>query len=263
MMKKAITRTRMATALALLAAGAGITACASSEGSPPSAPPAGSGAKAAVTTPYEAKLDPANFVATVDNPYFPLKPGTVYRYKGAAENGKTVQYDDMVVTNRTKKVLGIDATVVSDVVSDGKHKPIEKTFDWYAQDKDGNVWYLGEDTREPQNGRFVPSKGAWEAGVDGAQAGIIMPAHPDAGDTYRQEYYAGHAEDQAKVIGDGGAVSVPAGSYKSTVLTEETSPRLEPGIAERKWYVAGVGNVREQGVKGEHDTIELVSVTGL
>ena len=140
-------------------------------------------------------------------------------------------------------------------------KPIEKTFDWYAQDKDGNVWYMGEDTRELQNGQFVKTSDSWEAGVDGAEPGIIMPGNPQPGDAYRQEYYPGHALDQARVLGSGGPVDGPAGSYQQTLLTEETAPKLDPGVAERKYYVAGVGDVKEHTVSGNQEEIELVSVT--
>ena len=152
---------------------------------------------------YSPTIDPANFVATIDNRYFPLIPGTGFHYKGVAENGTTPQTDDMVVTDRTRMILGVPCTVVRDTVS-SRGKPIEHTFDWYAQDQQGNVWYMGEDTRELQHGTFVKADDSWEAGVAGAQPGIIMPGDPQAGDAYRQEYYPGYAMDQARVLGDGG-----------------------------------------------------------
>ena len=209
---------------------------------------------------YSPTIDPANFVATIDNRYFPLIPGTAFHYKGVAENGTTPQTDDMVVTDRTRMILGVPCTVVRDTVS-SRGKPIEHTFDWYAQDQQGNVWYMGEDTRELQHGTFVKADDSWEAGVAGAQPGIIMPGDPQAGDAYRQEYYPGYAMDQARVLGDGGSVSVPYGSYKGTLLTVETAPQLDPGVAERKWYVAGVGDIKEHTVSGNHEEIVLVSVT--
>ena len=156
---------------------------------------------------YSPTIDPANFVATIDNRYFPLIPGTAFHYKGVAENGTTPQTDDMVVTDRTRMILGVPCTVVRDTVS-SRGKPIEHTFDWYAQDQRGNVWYMGEDTRELQHGAFVKADDSWEAGVAGAQPGIIMPGDPQAGDAYRQEYYPGYAMDQARVLGDGGSVEV-------------------------------------------------------
>jgi hypothetical protein len=209
---------------------------------------------------YAPKIDPSNFVSTIDNRYFPLIPGTGFHYKGVAENGTTPQTDDMVVTSKTKSILGVPCTVVRDTVS-SRGEPIEHTFDWYAQDKAGNVWYMGEDTRELRHGTFVKADDSWEGGVAGAEPGIIMPGQPQAGEAYRQEYYPRFALDQAKVVGPGGQVTVPAGSYPSTLLTVETAPTLDPGVAERKWYVTGVGDVKEHTVSGNHEEIELVSIT--
>jgi hypothetical protein len=209
---------------------------------------------------YAPKIDPSKFVRTIDNPYFPLIPGTTYFYKGVHENGKTPQTDEEVVTHQTKQIMGVTATVIRDTVSSGG-KPIERTFDWYAQDKAGNVWYMGEDTREMQGGKFVKMSDSWEGGVNGAQPGIIMPGNPQRGDQYRQEYYPGHALDQAKVLGQGGPQTVPYASYKKTLLTVETAPQIDPGVAERKYYVAGVGDIREHTVRGNHEQIRLVSIT--
>lgn len=209
---------------------------------------------------YSPRIDPSNFVATVDNPYFPLKPGTGFHYRGVAEDGKTPQTDDMVVTHQTKQILGVPSTVVRDTVSQ-RGKPIEKTFDWYAQDKAGNVWYMGENTREVNHGRFVKQSDSWEAGVNGAEPGIIMPGNPQPGDAYRQEYYPGHALDQARNLGSGGPIKVPDGSFNHTLATVETAPKLDPGVAERKYYVAGVGDVKEHTVRGNHEQIQLVSIT--
>lgn len=210
--------------------------------------------------PYTPSIDPADFVGKIDNRYFPLIPGTGFHYRGVAEDGKTPQADDEFVTHRTKTILGVKSTVVRDIVS-SHGKPIEKTFDWYAQDKSGNVWYMGEDTRELRHGKFVKMSDSWESGVNGAQPGIIMPGKPRRGDEYRQEYYPGHALDQARVLGRGGPVTVPYASYKHTLLTVETSPKIDPGVAERKYYVAGVGDVKEHTVSGDHEQIELVRIS--
>ena len=209
---------------------------------------------------YSPKIVPANFVKTIDNRYFPLKPGTTFRYKGVQEDGKTPLTDVEVVTHQTKEILGVRSTVVRDTVS-SRGKPIERTFDWYAQDMDGNVWYVGEDTCELKHGKFVKMSDSWEGGVNGAKPGIIMPGHPRRGDQYRQEYYPRHALDQARVLGSGGPVNVPYGSFRHTLLTVETSPRLDPGVRERKYYVAGVGDIKEHTVSGNHEQIQLVSVT--
>jgi hypothetical protein len=209
---------------------------------------------------YSPSIDPAGFVETIDNRYFPLEPGTGFHYRGVQEDGKTPQTDDEVVTNRTKEIMGVKCTVVSDTVS-SRGKPIEKTFDWYAQDKAGNVWYMGEDTRELKHGRFVRASDSWQAGVAGAKPGIIMPGAPRPGDAYRQEYFPGYALDQARVLGAGGPIEVSYGSFKQTLLTVETAPQLDPGVAERKYYVAGVGDIKEKTVSGNREQIELVSVT--
>jgi hypothetical protein len=208
---------------------------------------------------YSPKIDPSNFVASIDNRYFPLKPGTAFHYEGVAENGKTPQTDDMFVTHQTKPILGVASTVVRDIVS-SHGRPIERTFDWYAQDKGGNVWYMGEDTRELDHGRFVRQSDSWEAGVNGAEPGIIMPGNPKPGDAYRQEYYPAHALDQARVLGSGGPIKVRYGSYKDTLATVETSPKIDPGVRERKYYVAGVGDIKEHTVSGNHEQIQLVSI---
>ena len=206
---------------------------------------------------YAPKIDPRHFVAKVDNPLWPLQPGTTFHYEGV--RGKTPQRDDEVVTHQTKRILGIEATVVRDTVSEHGH-PIERTLDYYAQDKDGNVWYLGEDAFELKNGRFAKASDSWLSGVDGAEPGIIMPADPKPGDRYRQEYYPpGEALDEAHVLGDRGPVTVPYGTFKRSLVTSEFSP-LEPQT-EEKYYVAGVGEILERVVKGHREEFRLVSVT--
>jgi hypothetical protein len=206
---------------------------------------------------YKPTIDPANFVASIDNQYFPLKPGTAFHYKGSKEG--STQTDDMVVTDQTKKILGVNATVVEDTVSE-HGKPIERTFDWYAQDKQGNVWYMGEDSLELKNGQFVRASDSWESGVNGAEPGIIIEGNPKKGDVYRQEYYPpGDALDQAHVRGFKANLKVPYGDFKSVLSTEEWSP-VEPQT-EQKSYVAGVGEIEEHVTAGGNEHFELVSVT--
>jgi hypothetical protein len=206
---------------------------------------------------YRPQIDPASFVSVIDNRFLPFKPGTTLRYRGVAENGKTPQLDTETVTRQTKRILGVECTVVRDTVS-SRGKPVERTFDWYAQDRKGNVWYLGEDARDFQNGRFVKASDSWRAGVDGAQPGVIMEAHPKPGDSYRQEYYPGHAVDQAKVLGHA-AVKVPLRSFPKALVTVERTA-LEPGVREKKYNVAGIGVVAERVVKGNHERFDLVGV---
>jgi hypothetical protein len=209
---------------------------------------------------YAPDIDPSNFVARIDNRFFPLLPGTRFAYRGVAENGRTRQRDIMIVTHRHKRIMRVRATVVQDSVY--QHGTlVERTFDYYAQDRAGNVWYMGELSRERHHGRLVRAGDSWQGGVSGAEPGIIMPGHPRRGQRYRQEYFPGHAMDQARVLGPGGRVTEPAGTYRHTLLTEETAPTLEPDVAERKWYVAGVGDVEEHTVRGDKEHIRLVRVT--
>jgi hypothetical protein len=206
---------------------------------------------------YAPVIDPANFVSGIDNRYFPLVPGTVFHYRGVKD--ATAQADDMVVTHRAKYVLGVRCTVVRDTVSE-HGKPLERTFDWYAQDKQGNVWYMGEDSLELKNGRFGRASDSWQAGVDHAKPGIIMRGTPRAGAVYRQEYYPpGGALDQARVVAKADTVRVPAGTFTRVLVTDEWSP-VEPQI-ERKYYAPGVGEIKEQVTAGGHEGFRLVKVT--
>ena len=187
-------------------------------------------------------------VRPIDNPYFPLAPGSRWVYRETATDGSK-QRVVVKVTHRTRLIAnGVRARIVRDTVSERGHV-IEDTFDWYAQDAGGNVWYLGEDTKEYENGKVVSTKGSWEAGVDGARGGLIMPAHPRPGMRYRQEYLAGEAEDKARVV------SV----FADSVLTREWTP-LEPKRFEYKLYARGVGTVLELSVPSG-DREELVSFT--
>jgi hypothetical protein len=243
-------RKRIAIAVAVVVAGlaAAIVAIAATRSS----------SEAQSSSPPIPTLPPASdFVLHIDHPFFPLEPGTTFTYAGQ-EEGKPREVT-VFVTHKRKMILGISATVVLDqVLVDGQ--PHEKTWDWYAQDKTGNVWYLGEDSFDFVNGNWERSDGSWQAGVDGAKAGIVMEAQPEVGDVYRQEYYPGHAEDMAKVIGDDESVAVPYGSFQHALETSEWTP-LEKGVVEHKYYVRGVGNVRTIMVKGGSEEEKLVSVT--
>jgi hypothetical protein len=162
------------------------------------------------------------------------------------------------VTHRTRLIAnGVTARVVRDTATE-HGKVIEDTFDWYAQDRRGNVWYLGEDTREYEHGEVVSTKGSWEAGVNGARGGLVMPAHPRPGMQYRQEYLAGEAEDSARVLSVDDQAEVPFGHFKHVLLTKEWNP-LEPKVLEYKLYARGVGPVLALTVSGGGDREELVS----
>jgi hypothetical protein len=201
--------------------------------------------------PYDVTIDPSDFVGVVDNPFMPLTPGTKVTFDG---DEKIV----VTVTNAKKTILGIPATVVRDrVFVDGALA--EDTLDWYAQDRGGNVWYLGEKTAEYEGGKVSSRKGSWEAGLDGALPGIIMLADPLVGDVYRQEYYAGEAEDLAEVTAIGGSIKVPFGAFDGVIVTEEWTP-LEPDIRERKTYVRGIGVVETRQIKGGHELVQLTGV---
>jgi hypothetical protein len=211
-----------------------------------------SGATGTTQQAYAPHIDPSEFTTKIDNKYFPLKPGTTFVYRG--NSGGNPERDVMTVTHSTKKVMDVKCVVVDDRV--WAHGNLtEKTFDWYAQDKKGNVWYFGEDSKEYKNGK-VSTGGSWEAGKNGAKPGIIMQAHPKVGQTYRQEYQKGVAEDMAKVLDLNGSVTVPYGSFDHVLVTKEWSP-LEPGAVAHKYYAAGVGNVKEVSVKGPSERIEL------
>lgn len=198
-----------------------------------------------------------DFVATVDNPFFPLTPGTVFRYEG--QTGGHDEINTVTVTSDTKEILGVTCTVVADSVWIDEEL-VEVTLDWFAQDVDGNVWYMGEDSREIENGNVVSTEGSWEAGVDGATPGYIMLAHPEVGDQYRQEYYRGEAEDMARVTSLSESVTVPYGDFDGCLKTKEWSP-LEPGASEYKYYASGVGLVLVEDGEGGSDRSSLVSVT--
>jgi len=212
--------------------------------------------KPAALKPPIPAFDPSEFSDIVDNPYFPLRPGMVYVYE--TEAGRTKDVDTVTVTRETRVILGVVALVVRDRTYRGG-KLVEESFDWYAQDRKGNVWYLGEDTREMRDGKVVGTAGSWEAGRDSAQAGIIMPAIPQPGMVYRQEYRRGVAEDMARVVGITSGASVMKATLTACVETEDWSP-LEHGVKERKVYAPGFGLVLQRTVSGGDEWMTLVKV---
>jgi len=224
----------------------------------PSSSPSAGARLAPTKGPYSPSLDPANFGGPIDNPYLPLRPGTTFRYRGVGDDGKTPELNTVAVTRRKKRTMGIEATVVLDEVFAGG-KPEERTLDWYAQDRQGNVWYLGEDSRNYEHGRWVRDEGSWQAGVGDSKPGIIMVADPRPGDAYRQEYSPGHALDQARVLGPGGALKVPYRNFSQTLATREYSSIDHR--AERKYYAPGVGVVKEEGLAPGKERSELVALT--
>jgi hypothetical protein len=209
--------------------------------------------------PYRPDVPPpSEFVATVDNPYMPWIPGTRTVFEGVSDGER--ERNVVVVTDRTKVVMGVRTTVVHDQVFSADGDLAENTYDWYAQDSAGNVWYFGEDTAELANGKVTSTHGSWEAGVDGALPGVVMLAQPTVGEAYHQEFLRGEAEDQGKVIALDDAVTVPYGPFDSVLVTEDTTP-LEPQILEHKFYAPGIGVVMERVIRGAQEISRLVSYT--
>jgi hypothetical protein len=201
---------------------------------------------------------PGGFSARVDNPWYPLDPGTTYVYRGV-KDGRPAR-DVFTATHRTRKVDGVPCVVVEDrLYLSGRLE--ERTTEWFSQDSRGNVWYFGEDTAElDKQGRVKNRSGTWRAGVAGARAGIFMFASPRVGQSARQEFYRGQAEDHFRILSLGASVKVPYVSSKRAMLTKEWTP-LEPGAIDHKYYVRGIGTVLEQTVKGGVERAALVSVT--
>jgi hypothetical protein len=192
----------------------------------------------------------------ITNPHWPMKPGTRWVYRETDTQGSR-QRIVTTVTHRTKRVAsGVLVRVVHDRATEAGAL-VEDTFDYYAQDRRGNVWYLGEDTTAYESGKPVSKAGSWEAGVDGARGGIVMLAHPRVGRRYREEYYPGHAEDGAKVLSRSEQAEVPYGHFRHVLLTKNFTP-LEPRALEYKLYARHVGPVLELGVSGNTDRTELV-----
>jgi hypothetical protein len=243
----------------LLAAGCGgsSTSTAGADGSPEASASAtpvidpGDGGE------YQPKLDPANFVDVVDNPYLPFEPDMAWMYEGESD-GESERIE-VVVTGERRDIQGISATVVRDTVHVGGEL-VEDTYDWFAQDADGNVWYLGEDSTSYEPDGTTSKAGSWEYGVDGALPGIVMLADPAVGDTYRQEYYQGEAEDLGEVIRVGDTKQIGIGEYTDVVVTEDWNP-LDPETIENKYYAPGVGKIFSEHVRGDPETVELVEFT--
>ena len=200
---------------------------------------------------------PSDFSARVDNPWFPLIAGTTYVYRGVKDGHPS--RDVVTVTHRVKTIDGVPCVVIQDrLYLSGSLE--ERTTEWYSQDKQGNVWYFGEDTAElARDGHVTSTSGSWRAGVDGARPGVYMFAHPRVGQAAQQEYYKGEAQDRFKVLSLHTAVRVPYTSSAKALLTEEWTP-LEPGVRDHKLYVRGIGTVLEQTVKGGDERAALVSL---
>ncbi|HUP11255.1 MAG TPA: hypothetical protein VM187_03570 [Niastella sp.] len=207
-------------------------------------------------------IDPSNFVNSITNPYFPLKPGTVYHYINRVEEDNTITYEqtEVSVLPNTKMIEGVACQVVHDVVK-VNGKVTENTYDWYAQDKSGNVWYMGEHTKSLKEEHGWTTEGSWKAGTRHACAGIIMWADPQAHawEVYYQEYLPGIAEDQGQVVNTNSTVTVPYGTFTGCVKTKEFTS-LEPGVIEYKYYAAGVGLLKTEMAKGGNDVEVLTSI---
>ena len=193
-------------------------------------------------------LDPKTFTTRIDNPYWPMDPGTRWTYRETDQEGARLEVV-VTVSDQTERIAnGVTARIVRDTVTeDGEI--VEDTFDWYAQDKDGNIWYLGENTAEFEKGKVVTKEGSFEAGVDGALPGIIMPSDPKDGMQYRQEYYKGKAEDNGEVLSTDEMAQSPFGHFDNALLTKDTIS-IEPNVLEYKLYAKGIGPVLTLGVSG-------------
>lgn len=202
-------------------------------------------------------LTASDFVPRIDNPWLPLAPGNEWVYQAtSADGGKTIT---VTVLDETREIGGVNATVVRDVVTDADGEVLEETRGWFAQDTAGNVWSLGETTTVDAVGE-TSTEGAWEAGVDGAQAGLAMPAAPRRGDGYRREFLRGAAEDRAEVLTLDASANVPFGSFTDLLETEDTTP-LDPDLVERKLYASGVGLIQVETVAGGDGVVVLMSFT--
>ena len=214
-------------------------------------------AKRKITTkPYNPTIIPADFSVTIDNPYFSLSPGTTFVYKSKSDKG--VEINKVIMTSKTRKVMGVTTRVVWDKVW-LNDKLIEETYDWFAQDKGGNVWYFGEDSREYEDGKIVSTKGSWKAGSNGAMPGIIMKAEPQLGESYRQEYYKGEAEDMVEVVSLNESVVVPHGSFEGCIKTKDWSP-LGPDVVEYKYYSPLTGSVVLKTDADNKTRVELINI---
>jgi hypothetical protein len=253
--KQLIVRPATGVALAASIAGLALAGCGSGGGSDSAGDTTAAQGSKLPTGSEPANLDPAEFTTRIDNPYWPMRPGS--RWVSREVEKGVEQKVVVTVTSRTKVVDGVTARVVYDVVS-AAGQPIEKTYDWYAQDSSGNVWYLGEDTKEYDHGKVVSSAGSWEAGVGGAEAGVIVPGTPAVGQTYRQEYDKGNAEDYASVTSLNAKATVPYGGFDRVLQTRDVNP-LETNFVEHKYYARGVGPIETVQVSGGQAHEELLS----
>ncbi|ORA21785.1 hypothetical protein [Mycobacterium aquaticum] len=252
---------------AAVAAAAALAACGSNTAAPASSssatqagsPTAGASARAPLTIadPYQPRIDPAAFTTTIDNPYFPLVPGTRIIYEADTAGGRSRTVTE--VTRDTKTVMGVATVVVHDIVT-LNGKTTEDTLDWYAQDRDGNVWYFGEDTKAFEDGQADPT-GSFEAGVAGALPGIVMPGNPQIGDAYRQEYAKGIAEDTGTVHSLTGAETTPLTGPANDLLVIQDADQLDPtSPAEHKYYARGIGLVLTQNITGPAEREQAVTI---
>jgi hypothetical protein len=249
MITSKIARTTMTLGASALIAGGLIVA---------SIPSGNATAPAAAPTAASAP-DPGDFASPKNNPYFPLRPGTVSRYRGADEGERF--RERLAITHDTKMIQGVETTVVNDVSRRVDGSLAEKTKDWYAADNDGNVWYFGERTATyDEQGHIESREGSWQAGQHGARAGIIMPADPHPTDAFRQEFRRGQAEDQAWIVQNHAAATTSFRHFKHVVRSFEWT-RLEPKVVSLKLYAPGFGIVKEKDVAGGHEKFVLVSVT--
>jgi hypothetical protein len=215
-------------------------------------------ALAALAVAQAPAIDPSDYSHRITNPWYPLKPGTVLRYRG--RNGGERTLGVVQVTRRTRMVAGVRTTVVHDRLFEAG-RLAEDTYDWYAQHRDGTVWYFGEATREVgRDGRTTSRAGSWEAGVDGARPGIVMPGRPRVGAEYEQEHFPGHAEDRFRIERLRATVRTPFGSFRQRAMRTRDWNPLERGVLGRKFYVRGIGEVKELNTKGPRETKSLVSV---
>jgi hypothetical protein len=210
---------------------------------------------------------PSDFASRINNPWLPFPPGLVLTYYGVKDGHQAIDVE--TVTHKTKVINGIRATVIHDRTYQwtghrGKRRKYlaERTTDFYAQDKQGNVWYLGETTATlDPNGHVISTEGTWRIGVNGARAGIFIPAHPKIGTSGYQEFYPGHAEDRYRVLRLNAHASTPVASSRHALLTKETTA-LEPGVIDHKYYIRGIGDVIERTIQGGNEHFTLVSITG-
>jgi hypothetical protein len=223
------------------------TATVGSTGAPPVIDPGDGGTS-------EPDLTAADFVDVIDNPYLPFKPGMTWVYEG--ESDGEAEVIEVVVTGDRRDIQGISATVVRDTVH-VSGELVEDTYDWFAQDTYGNVWYLGEDSTSYEPDGTTSKAGSWEYGVDGALPGIVMLADPAPGDTYRQEYYPDEAEDLGEVLSIDETKAIALGEYTDVVVTEDWNP-LDPETIENKYYAPGVGKIYSEHTRGDPETVELV-----